>query len=237
MKPLSLLSATAALALSAIHPLQAETFSAEKTGSIYQAYGSVSQNPLYVANAAPSPNHTHQWEAYVAFDLSSFVTGTTITSATLELRTSSVAAGFLIGFGGYTYASLSGQSFSFSVAAADSDYNTLTWAGRPTSSGPVSQGIFTYTPDGNDDYVSYWLSVDVTSIVQNWIDNPEDNFGFHLYVGSPTFTGVAFEGGNGAFGPKLTVVPEPSTWAFIAFGVGGLVLYSRRAGRRSAAAA
>ena len=223
-----LVSALSAIALfSAVVPSRALDIAASGAASVYEFLPGP-RSTLYVINeysAVPG----HSFDSYIYFDLSS-LTGDPVASAVLKLRTdANTAAGFITGFG----ATPPAESF-FTLSDADASWfgpagtpNTdMNWANRPQSGGAFSVPIsFHFTSDGAGGYVDSWIEVDVTSIVNSWIQTPGSNFGFRLSsLTEPTFSAAAFVGtSGGAMAPQLEIVavPEAGTTGLV---VGGLVV-------------
>jgi len=106
-------------------------------------------------------------------------------------------------------------------------YNTL----GPVVSGSENVGTYTYTPPGNNIYLTY--SLDPTSDLLSDILSGGDL----SLVAYPTDNTVSYlfntvKYGGGSNEPILTVtvspVPEPATWGSILMGLTGMVLLRRR---------
>jgi hypothetical protein len=87
------------------------------------------------------------------------------------------------------------------------------------------------TPFYDPDNLELYTDIDVTSIVQGWIDNPSSNHGFSLRGDAENvdYSAKYFEGMYGVTLPLLVIaVPEPRSLALVLTGVLGLLGCTRR---------
>ena len=83
------------------------------------------------------------------------------------------------------------------------------------SQGVASTGTAFYDPTNLDLYTY----IDVTSLVQGWINNPSSNYGFSLRSDSEStaYSAKYFEGMYGVTAPQLIItVPEPTAACLLA---------------------
>ena len=91
-----------------------------------------------------------------------------------------------------------------------------TWSPDTVSygQGVKATGISFYDPDNLD----FYTEIDVTSIVQGWINDPSSNYGFSLRNDSESTNDLAkyFEGMYGITAPQLIItVPEPGAMSLL----------------------
>jgi len=104
-------------------------------------------------------------------------------------------------------------------------YNTL----GPVVSGSENVGTFTYTPPGDNVYVTYSLAPtsDLLSDITNGGDLSLAAFPTNNTV-SYLFNTVKYGGGSNEPVLTVTAVPEPAAWGSILMGLTGLVLLRQR---------
>jgi hypothetical protein len=167
------------------------------------------QSNLGVIGTASTP---HEFRSLLQFDLSAVpYTSSEITSATIELFASAVAAG---GAG----------NVSFYEATGTWSETGVTWDTFPS---------FELTPVDTENVstAGQWYTFDVTDSIKSWIDNPSSNNGFAILMDTPTgnvtLSGAPPVGGSTINAPRLTVVPEPAG-AMLIFAGTTLCLARRR---------
>ena len=149
--------------------------------------------------------------AFVHFDVSSFTSVTSATfSAKLDTRLNTIH-NWQVNLGRVEDDSANGDSWDasgtagtvplFEWGAASSDQQTLV-ANVKTAAVPTTYDL------------------DVTSIVQGWVNGSNDNNGLVLFGTTAAFQGAGFEN------ITLNVVPEPATMSLLA--LGGLAILRRR---------
>ncbi len=171
----------------------------------------------------------HSMPSYLKFDLSGLIAdgveATDITSATLRLYlTDVVASGF-----GVNPSEAYPASVNFNlVTEHDWNKSTITYGNAPDAGALVGSvtGI---------DSVGYWVELDLTGVVQDWVSGDAANYGLKLTqpnnVRDNTNTSVfALFSSDGAASnrPELVInsVPEPSTYLLL--GGSALLLFVLR---------
>jgi hypothetical protein len=164
----------------------------------------------------------------------------------------------------YSAGSIQSAVLKFYVGAVDQSGHVLayrvtqSWVEGTGTSGDTTDGADWFTFDGSSswgtaggDYNStviadtvvstsgQWYSLDITSLVQNWVNGTQSNFGLILVSGDPTGADTSGENGNtgiydipsseGAANQpylEITAIPEPVTMSLLA--VGGIAALLRR---------
>ena len=149
-----------------------------------------------------------KWEldALVRFDISSIPTGTSITSATLNLY-----------YYGWWDNNPAGHPLTCYRITSGWDEADVTWITRPS-----------WLPDGQwtdsakvPGSTGTWMTWDVTADVQAFVDGAESNFGWIIrdetYWGKPNIPMIGFRSKEyGSVIPFLEVVPTPAALALLA---------------------
>ncbi len=104
------------------------------------------------------------------FDLDNVVSGSTIISATLYLYVNATTA---LGFGSDEPQAGTNAAHIFRVTE-DWDYATVTWSTQPS----ISMDNAVALEESTDPFQDY--TVDVTALIQDWIDDPDNSFGMTL---------------------------------------------------------
>ncbi len=165
-------------------------------------------------------------------------TGATVTSATLKLY---VAGFWGTGSPSTAAVNLYTMNTSWSASTVTDTYRSYE-SGTPTAywgndslahNGPVSGVDFDIASHVTQSVVSTqvnsWITLDVTAIVQSWVNDATSNNGLVMF-GSGTSYGMYFRSpSQNALGPILTIdyttVPEPASLALLM--IGGLLLVNR----------
>lgn len=185
--------------------------------------GGADPNALYVYNRSG-----REMRSLIQFDVSSIPTSGSIASAILTLRVDPGLTLTQVG-GGQTFSAyrVTQQWVDWGVTWNDALY-TVPW----TWTTPGGD----YDPAVHGDYVSpqetvtlTTLVLDITPIVQGWVNGTNPNYG--VILTGTSGAGLGFysrEYTPGGQGPTLdiTMVPEPFSLALLAFG--GLLLFKRR---------
>ena len=107
---------------------------------------------------------------------------------------------------------------------------TTTWSTKPTFNA-AAEDLVTVTG------INQWVSLDVTDLVMDWLNNPVSNNGMLIQQTNFVATGMLFHvavfdssGATAEFRPFLNIVPEPSGGALALSGL--LALVVRRGARR-----
>ncbi|MFI5976301.1 DNRLRE domain-containing protein [Streptomyces sp. NPDC051452] len=175
---------------------------------------SVSDAPVQDATLKVGADGTAHWRSYLKADLSAIPAGARVTSAALRLT----AAGCLGAC----------ESHGLELHPMNDDWsNSATAADLQTS-----ESANAYVTGPADP-----AALDVTDVVEGWLENPESNHGVALRAddeSSPTTTGVSYHSsrdtGPAADGPQLTVTytsataPGTPTQARAVAGDGGLLV-------------
>jgi hypothetical protein len=149
--------------------------------------------------------------AHVGFDLSSISPGTVV-SATLRLF--------------HEFNQQNGISFDIYRITGAWAENTLNYSNRPTLAGSPSAS-FTIS----DSSAGVIRTVDVTSLVQGWVNGSFTNHGLAILRNPDSAAWPYFRSKDNSTGPgptlDITLVPEPST--MFALAAGAAALLRRRA--------
>lgn len=144
------------------------------------------------------PDNNADRRGLVKFDLSSIPAGSTVTSATLYL---------------YEQGNKLGQTTYIYRVTSNWSENTVTWNSWPTPGGNFDSGTayFSFIPDQNNCMVT----LDITSLVQAWVNGTYSNYGLMLYSTGPNhiISYASKEDGTASRQPKLNIVysvPSPT---------------------------
>ena len=154
--------------------------------------------------------------SFLKFDLSGFTDANDIQDATLRL-----------------FLRDADPNGAVSVRRVTDDWNTSNLL-YSESVDPTSLGTIV-TQEVNDP-TGFYYELDLTSLVQDWVDGTFDNFGLRL-SGSEGFNGTfrGFDSSTGLNPPQLVVtanVPEPSTLVLLALGLSACAVGAYRRRRR-----
>jgi len=202
----------AALLLGAVASAHADVVTLNPTVDLYVVSGTKSNNTwLDLGDNAGGPGQDAR--ALLKFDLSALA-GMTINSATLRLN--QIEQGSNDQYGNAQLRRIGTSDWDGTEAAATL-YNLV--------ADGSSAYITNFSPAVNPP--AGWKEVDVLSVVQDWADGTNPNYGFGLKQGSEGFTntGRRFTSGNATVNmPELLVdfVPEPTTLALAAVGLLGV---------------
>jgi hypothetical protein len=137
------------------------------------------------------PDNNADRRGLVKFDLSSIPTNATISSATLYLHEKSSKAG---------------QTTSIYRVTSPWNENTVTWLSWSLLGGGFDGSIsyFTFVPDQSN----CMLTLDITSLVQLWVNGTYPNHGLMLYSMGPNhiISYASKEDGTADRRPKLDIV-------------------------------
>ncbi|MEX0977852.1 MAG: DNRLRE domain-containing protein [Pirellulales bacterium] len=170
----------------------------------------------------------HTTESLIQFDLSNVgMTSAQAYWSFLELRAVSTVA---VGFGANPTPATPVVVDLYAVAGTWGETD-VTW----NTPAPATGALFaSQTVDAIDQTYTF----DITALVKQWLDGTIPNNGMILKGNAPvpsgmTFAAAVFSSSSGTIGPRLTIVPEPSSvvLALSAAGAVGL-LYRRRTMRR-----
>ncbi len=115
----------------------------------------------------------------IKFDLSSVPAGITITSASLNLYSNpqqlngNIALGPMYG---------NANASNLYMVTSPCELSTVNWNNEPF----VDLNNPVYLPVSTNNYQDY-TGIDVTSVVQQWINNPATNFGWLMEIMTPTY--------------------------------------------------
>lgn len=130
----------------------------------------------------------------VKFNLSSIPADSTVTSATLYLNEKHKK---------------SGQTTYIYRVTSNWNENTVTWLSWSLLGGDFDSGIsyFTFLPDQQD----CMLTMDITSLVQAWVNGTYPNYGLMLYSTGPNqaISYYSKEDGTASRHPKLDIIYTP----------------------------
>lgn len=189
--------------------------------------------PEFISALNTGASSPHSMPSYLKFDLSGLVgvDSEDIESATLRLYLTDVAAS---GFG-VNPSEAFPVTVDFSlVTGGDWSKSTITYGNAPATNGIVG------TVSGIDG-VGYWIELDLTDVVQDWVSGDVANYGLKLTQpanvrdGSNTSVFAMFASdGAAANKPELVVttagaVPEPSTVLLTGAGLALVLMRRRRA--------
>jgi len=137
------------------------------------------------------PDNDADQRGLLKFDLSSIPSNATITSATLYL---------------YEKDNKAGQTTYIYRVTSNWNENTATWLSWTLLGGDFdnSSSYFTFLPDQNN----CMLTMDLTSLVQLWVNGTYPNQGLMLYSTGPNhiITYVTKEDGTASQRPKLDIL-------------------------------
>lgn len=170
---------------------------------------------VYLAAGATGTGHDQR--SVLRFDL----TGVTLDPGEHAfLRLYSMDAS-LTGFGA-TVSSSTPAATDFYVATTPWDEGTVTWNTLPaTDATPAVSAIV--------DHIG-WIEVDVTPVVQSWLDGSRPNYGLLLQQPGVVLNGgqkvsVVYSSASGGNAPTLAIVaaPEPASLALLTLGTAALL--------------
>lgn len=241
----SLAAAVAILAGCVAPAAQADTFTlgANHDSMAYSFLTGWTMDSVYpnIIAAANTGTSNHHMAGFIQFNLAPLAgfAGEDITSATMRLF---VLGGEESGFGAGP-SSAYPATIDYRLLQSSWNEATITWNNQP--GGPYNAattqppgaiaGTFVVNTTGA------WIDVDITSIVQDWVDDPAGNFGLRLTQATelrdgngaavfPTF--ASLENETEANRPQLVVqtaaVPEPGSAALLGLSVGVLGSMRRR---------
>lgn len=137
------------------------------------------------------PDNGADRRGLIKFDLSSIPSNATVTSATLYL---------------YEQGNKAGQTTFIYRVTSNWSENTVTWLTWTLLGGDFDNSIayFAYIPDQNN----CMLTMDITSLVQLWVDGTYPNYGLMLYSTGPNgiISYASKENGTANKHPKLDIV-------------------------------
>lgn len=137
------------------------------------------------------PDNDADSRGLIKFDLSSIPANSTVTSATLYL---------------YEHDSKDGQMTYIYRVTSNWSENSATWLNWSLLGGDFDSGIshFTFIPAQNN----CRLTMDITNLVQAWVNGTYQNFGLMLYSIGPnqTINYTSKEDGTASQRPKLNIV-------------------------------
>lgn len=169
----------------------------------FTTFPSSSTGDLDVSKESSAP---HTFRSFLEFDLASlgYTAGQPVTSAQLWLYTTSVTSGGTIRL----------QDITSDWTVAGFNWNT-----QPT--------VGSFLTDTTVSTAGTWYSFDITSLVQQWVNDSSSNYGIRL--SSPDDAQVKFISndattGNEGYRPYVSVTPEPGRTVLLAaaFGLVGL---------------
>jgi hypothetical protein len=132
-------------------------------------------------SAGATSSGAHDTVSFLEFELDALeeleLTGSDVTEARLYLYVGNTSSA---GFGANPSSIYPVDVTLYSVEEFW-DESALTWGNAPSYSGAVDAVTINAT--------GYWISFDVTSKVQAWLDGNEDNFGFALEQDAPVSNG------------------------------------------------
>jgi len=137
------------------------------------------------------PDNGADLRGLIKFDLSSIPANATVTSATLYL---------------YSQDNKTGQLTSLYRVTSNWNENTATWStwGLPGGDFDSGSSYFTFIPDQNN----CMLTMDITNLVQAWVNGTYSNYGLMLYSTGPNhiIKYSSKEDGTASKQPKLNIV-------------------------------
>lgn len=186
---------TLTLQPNAIAGKDAAIFSCIPCGFHNQNFGSIEEN---YAIAWTKNSADHKIRSLIQFDLSAIPEGSTVISATLSLYwPPGSAEGNHFGFFG------SNKAFLERIMNPWSE-STVTWDSQPATSARIRIPI-----EGTTSISQNYSNINVKTLVQLMVDDPEHNFGFMLKLQSEAvYKKLVFASSdhpNAALRPKLTV--------------------------------
>ena len=159
------------------------------------------------ASAWTTSGQMTNFRSFIKFDLSQIPTGTRITNATLTLKTDLSWTG-----DSQTNTSLTASNEAYLERVIGSWSETgLTWNNQPT----VTTDDRIYLPESTDSYET--RIVDLTQMVQYWLDNPSQNHGMRMKLVNEVYYTSRNYGSseNTSYAPMLSITydaPPPSSF-------------------------
>lgn len=173
------------------------------------------------------PPDGSDWRSMLIFDLSAIPSGSIINSATLTLNQIE-QSGTRDDFG-------NAQLLSINSAWTTGDLGSTLYGyvGAGSREPGAGSSITNFSLSPNPAPGEYDL--DVQSIVQDWVDGTSNNYGFGLKQTSETFTNTArvWDSSDAASNQPVlaidyTIIPEPSSFGLLGFGLVAICLRRRR---------
>lgn len=166
-----------------------------------------STGDLDIASEFANP---HTFRSFIEFDIASlgYTAGQPVTSAQLWLYSSAVTAGGTI-----------------RVQDITSDWSVggFTWDTQPT--------VGSFLTDATVSTAGTWYSFDITSLVQQWVNDPTSNYGIRLMAPDTAqlkFISNDATTGNTEYRPYIAVTPEPGRSLLLTVALGFITLRRRR---------
>jgi len=207
-------------------PAQAATLSASQDAYVDDLHPTWQEGGLDPTNLYVLKPDGRDTRTLVQFDVSSIILppGGSVSSAILKLQ---VNPGLnVIGYGQTVSAyRVTQQWVDWGVTWNDALYTVpWTWTTPGGDYDPAVHGDYV-SPGGSIVYLTT-LSLDITPIVQGWVDGTNPNYG--VILKGTSGVSLAFYSMEAGSAPTLdiTMVPEPFSLALLAFG--GLLLFRRR---------
>ena len=132
----------------------------------------------YIAIAWTDGGVPYVGRSLIDFDLSSIPSNAIITNAYLSLYNNPNSSQVN---GQHSSLSGSNQSVLKKIVSPWSE-NSVTWNTQPATSS-LNQVTLPQSPGPNDDYIN----INITSLIQDKVSNPSDNFGFMLQLGTESY--------------------------------------------------
>lgn len=176
--------------------------------------------------AAARTTTGHDVHALLAFDLDGLgLTGADVTQATIGLY---VRDGASVGFPFANPTPAAPVTVNLTALGGSWDEATVGWGTEPAPIGGVVDSV-------EVDGIGVWVTFDVTSLVQAWLDGTIENHGVVLTQLAEVIAGgqkaaAVFDSSSGANRPYLEILPEPGSALLLLTGLSLCLAHRRTVG-------